>query len=79
MDAVVVEINDIAGNIMPIRKYDQNKYNRKFIEKNTEKIHTKHICEVCCGSYTYFNKSKHLKSKRHLDLLHKAPVPPPAL
>ena len=71
---------DIAGNEIPIvRKYDQNKYNRKFIEMNSDKIHTKHICEVCCGSYTYFNKSKHLKSKRHLDLLNKANPAPPIL
>ncbi len=59
------------------KKYDQNAYNRRFIEKNTEKIHTQHICDVCCGSYTYFNKSKHLKSKKHMDLLLKArPTPP---
>ena len=73
---------DIAGNIVQVvpgmtKKYDQNKYNKTFIEKNMEKIHTKHVCEVCCGSYTYFNKSKHLRSKKHLDLLHKQPLAPP--
>lgn len=43
-----------------------NKYYEKFKEKNDEKIHQKKICEVCGGSYTYFNKSKHNKTKKHL-------------
>jgi hypothetical protein len=76
MDPVFVV--DIAGNEIPVipKKYDQNKYNRVFIEKNLEKIHEKRVCDVCCGTYTYFNKSKHLKSKKHLDLLHKLANPP---
>jgi hypothetical protein len=40
-------------------------YYKKFIEKNKDKIHEKITCEVCSGKYTYFNKSRHLKSKKH--------------
>jgi hypothetical protein len=75
---------DIAGNVVNItsempKKYDQNKYNKTFIEKNIDKIHEKHTCDVCCGSFTYFNKSKHLRSKKHVDLMNKMPPAPPII
>jgi len=53
------------------KKYDQKKYNNNFMEKNKDKIKLKIVCDVCCGSYTYYNKSKHMKSKKHLNLLNK--------
>lgn len=37
-----------------------------FKVKYYNKIHEKHRCNTCKGSYSYFNKSKHLKSKKHL-------------
>ncbi len=51
--------------IKPIKKYDNKAYYKKFIEKNKDKIHEKKICEVCSGKYTYYNKSRHMKSKKH--------------
>ena len=51
-----------------IVKKNSSKYVRKFIEKNKEKINTKIQCPICYSSYTYFNKSKHYKTKRHLIL-----------
>jgi hypothetical protein len=47
------------------KKYNNTEYHKKFISENREKILIKHICEVCMGSYTYFNKSAHKKTKRH--------------
>lgn len=47
------------------RRYDQKRYNKAFAEKHTDRIHTKTVCDVCCGTYTYYNKSKHLKTRRH--------------
>lgn len=52
-------------------KYDQNKYNKNFLEKNRNKIKEKVLCDICCGSYTYFNKSKHLNSKKHQNIVNK--------
>jgi hypothetical protein len=49
-----------------IIKQNSTKYVKKFIEKNKEKINTKVQCPICYSSYTYFNKSKHYKTKRHL-------------
>jgi hypothetical protein len=46
--------------------YDQNIYNKNFYEKHKDKIHEKLTCECCGGSYSYYNKSKHVKSKKHL-------------
>ena len=53
-------------NEHPKKKYNQINYNKKFNGKNKEKIKKKHTCDICFGSYTYYNKSKHLKSKRHI-------------
>jgi hypothetical protein len=53
------------------KKYDQSKYNKNFMEKNRDKINEKKICDICCGSYSYYNKSKHMKSLKHLNLLNK--------
>jgi hypothetical protein len=47
------------------KKYDSKKYIKNFQEKNKDKIVEKHICDICYGSYTYFNKSKHIQSKKH--------------
>jgi len=47
------------------------KYVRKFIEKNKDVINNKIECPICYSTYTYFNKSKHLKTKRHLKMLEK--------
>jgi hypothetical protein len=52
-------------------KYDQNKYNKNFMEKNKDKIKEKIICDICCGTYTYFNKSKHFKSSKHIKIMNK--------
>ncbi len=32
--------------------------------RNTEKIHKKIDCEICGGSFSYFNKSTHRKSEK---------------
>ena len=44
----------------------KEEYYRNFMEKNKEKLHTSITCDICYGSYTYYNKSTHLKSKRHM-------------
>ena len=46
----------------------KSKY-KKFIEDNKDKIKQKIECVICKGSYTYFNKSKHNKTKRHLKFI----------
>lgn len=46
--------------------YPQKDYYKTFTLKNKDKINQKIICETCLGSYTYFNKAHHIKSKKHL-------------
>lgn len=48
-------------------KKDNKNYHKKFVEKNKDKINEKKVCEICYGNYTYFNKSHHFKSDRHLN------------
>lgn len=43
----------------------RHNYYIKYMEKNKDKVNKKEICSICCGSYTYFNKSTHNKSRRH--------------
>ena len=50
----------------PKKKYDSKAYNRKFYISNKDKVSEKHICELCKGSYTYFNISAHKKTQKHL-------------
>lgn len=52
------------------KKYNKNNkvHRQKFLEKNKEKIKEKVQCPICYSTYTYFNKSKHFKTKRHLTL-----------
>jgi hypothetical protein len=60
---------DIVPEVTPVKAYDQKKYNKNFCVRHCEKIHKKTDCDVCGGSYTYFNKSKHHKSQRHLKMM----------
>lgn len=47
------------------KKYDHKKYYQNFKLKNIEKIKKPCFCDICGNTYTYFTKSKHLKSKTH--------------
>jgi len=52
-------------------KTNKNKkdYFKKFVDGNKDKVKEQVMCDVCGGSYTYFNKSHHKKSQRHLKSL----------
>jgi hypothetical protein len=43
-------------------------YFNKFIISNGDKIKEKITCDICKGQYTYFNKSHHVKSKKHMNI-----------
>lgn len=71
----ILTLNDINSSTdmidkpelsIKIKKYDQNAYNKRFQEKNADKLKENITCPICYGTYTYFNKSKHLKSQRHI-------------
>lgn len=56
------------------KKYNSYKYNNTFRKKHADKLKIKIKCSLCDGGYTYYSKSKHLKSKKHLNKLN--PNPP---
>jgi hypothetical protein len=67
-----IETQEMKRPTIKITKiYNQKKYNKTFIEKNKDKIKEKNICDICCGSYTYYNKSKHMKSQKHIRMAEK--------
>jgi hypothetical protein len=51
---------DVDESIKPSKRYFE-----AFKNKNKDKIQTKHNCSICGGSYDYFNKSHHIKSRKH--------------
>lgn len=67
-------INDNKDKVILVEepnKCIKKNYIKKFIEKNKERIKEKTECPICYSTYTYFNKSKHIKTKRHLKCLEK--------
>ena len=51
----------VLKKITPEKKRE---YYLEFKEKNKDKINLKMSCEICGGSYTYFNKSRHIRTPR---------------
>jgi hypothetical protein len=35
--------------------------------KNIDKMRTSVACNICGGKFTYYNKSHHIKSKKHIN------------
>lgn len=48
-----------------------NIYRKNFLNKNENKIKEKVMCDICLGTYTYFNKTSHNKTKKHKLFLQK--------
>jgi hypothetical protein len=44
----------------------RKEYMKIFKKKNDDKIREKQKCAICGGTYTYFNKAKHIKTEKHL-------------
>ena len=40
-------------------------YSKKFYEKNKD---IEIQCKICAGTYRYYNKSRHVKSKKHVQI-----------
>ena len=68
-DIEIIELGYPDNKVL--NKYDSKKYIQTFLNKNASKVKEKITCEICCGSYTYFNKSKHIRSKKHISLVEK--------
>ena len=62
---------------MKRQKYFENREvilakNKKYKETHKEEIQKKYSAKttcVCGGNYTYSNKTKHMKTKKHLDYI----------
>lgn len=48
------------------RKEENDEYQQKYREENTDKLNEKFVCDVCGGAYSYKNKAKHQKTKKHI-------------
>jgi len=60
---------------MEKKKYNSKMYNDKFREKHAEKIAKKIVCTGCGRTFTYYTKSKHMKTKKHLQAIIPAIIP----
>ena len=54
------------------RKEEKKQYDKEYKESHREKVNEKHICSICKRTYTNTNKSKHIKSIKHLEKLNQA-------
>jgi hypothetical protein len=52
--------------VKKITSEKMREYYLGFKDKNKDKINQKVDCEICGGSFTYFNKSRHVKTSRCL-------------
>ena len=60
----------IKNNLMTEeQKIAQRVYNNKHIEKCIDNMRKSIICDDCKRKYTFYNKSRHMKSKPHLKYL----------
>jgi hypothetical protein len=57
--------------LQEVKLNKSKEYYARFSEKNHDKIHTKIICDLCGHPYTYFNKSRHYKSRTHNFIVNK--------
>jgi hypothetical protein len=72
-----MEVKVIPQNIMhqlkngeiKVYTYNQKKYNDNFFNKHKDMLLEKHKCELCGGSFNLTNKSRHLKSNKHINKL----------
>ena len=61
-----MEANNIKPKkVYPITAEKRRDYYETFKTKHDEQIHTQLICEVCNFPYSYWNYSRHKKTKRH--------------
>lgn len=60
-----MEIENI--NIDNKKKYNSKQYYQNFKEKHKDTLKETIKCDLCGGSYKYFNKPIHLKTKKHLE------------
>ena len=44
----------------------KQEYYLNFKNKNEDKIKKKQQCSICNGKYSYYHKSRHLKTVKHL-------------
>mgnify|MGYP003651812179 CR=1 FL=1 len=62
-------MEEIKKRGRPIKENKDTKlYYQNFKAKHPNIINSKHECEICGGSYTYYTKSSHIKSKKHLKI-----------
>ena len=69
----------VAGNpiVKPPKptRSEQNKiYYKTFKAKHDERLKESVTCDICNTTYSYWNKSRHLRSKPHLDAIQTANV-----
>ena len=68
-DKIIVQkiSRQLKNGTVKIYTYNQKQYNDNYFNKHKEELLEKIKCPVCDGSYNRTSKSRHLKSKKHLN------------
>jgi hypothetical protein len=64
-----VKVCQLKNGELKTYSYNGKVYNDNFWNKHKDTLLEKHKCEVCGGSFNLTNKSRHLKSKKHINKL----------
>jgi len=59
-------MTDITNNNNNYKKMLRAKHNKTYYEKIKKERLVSQVCSICSGSFSYYSKSRHIKTKRHL-------------
>ena len=64
-------INNDDNDIIDINKIKEvrKKYHDSYTLKNRDTLNVKHICSICNGKYSLYNKAHHFLTKKHIKLI----------
>jgi len=73
LNEVNKDSNEVDKVLLALTQEEPNKcekknYLKQFKIKHKDTIKQKIECPICSSTYSYVNKSKHLKTKRHLKM-----------
>jgi hypothetical protein len=68
---VNIEIKKTRGRPNKVNKLNNKEYYSNFKNKHEGIITNKIKCDTCMGVYSYYTKSTHLQSKKHISVSEK--------
>jgi hypothetical protein len=65
-DGRIIEAGPAKLNERQYIEFLKRNQNKEYYKRFKAKLNKKHFCDICGGSYTKTNISKHIQTKKHL-------------